>query len=68
MKQQTQPPGVTIKALREMAGLTLKQVATGADTSISYLSKVENGVYAPTQVYVARVVAFISSTMLAVAA
>lgn len=68
MKQQTQDPGTVIKSLREMSGLTLKQVAVGADTSISYLSKVENGVYVPTQTYVARVVAFVSSQMLAEAA
>ncbi|MFD5599872.1 helix-turn-helix domain-containing protein [Leucobacter sp. NPDC058333] len=68
MKQQTQPPGVAIKALREMASMTLKEVATGADTSVSYLSKVENGVFHPTQTYVARVVGFISSSMLRKAA
>lgn len=63
MKKQVQPPGAAIRSLRELAGITLKEVAEGADTSVSYLSKVENGVFVPTRGYVGRVIAFISSQM-----
>lgn len=52
-----------MKALRELAGITLKEVAVGADTSISYLSKVENGVFVPSRGYVSRVLGFISEAM-----
>ncbi|KUF06864.1 helix-turn-helix domain-containing protein [Leucobacter sp. G161] len=68
MTKQAQPLGAMIRGLRDMAGLTLKEVATGADTSVSYLSKVETGVFVPSKGYVARVVAYISSSMLAEAA
>lgn len=63
MKQQVQEPGAAIKTLREMANLTLKEVANGADTSISYLSKVETGSLAPSHTYVSRVAAFIATQL-----
>lgn len=51
-----------------MAGLTLKEVADGADTAVAYLSKVETGAMEPSKSYVARVAAFISDSMLKEAA
>lgn len=68
MKKQAQPPGAMIRGLRDLAGLTLKEVASGADTSVSYLSKVETGVFVPTRGYIAKVVGFISASMMAEAA
>jgi transcriptional regulator with XRE-family HTH domain len=47
-----------------MSGMTLKEVASGADTSISYLSKVESGKFVPSQDYVARVAFVIAKSML----
>ncbi|GGD33358.1 hypothetical protein GCM10010915_12180 [Microbacterium faecale] len=44
--------------------MTLKEVAFAADTSISYLSKVERGEFAPSQEYVAKVAFVISRSML----
>ncbi|WP_156316482.1 helix-turn-helix domain-containing protein [Leucobacter japonicus] len=64
MRKESHSPGTALKSLREMASLTLKEVAAGADTSISYLSKVENGVLQPTPTYVARVVTHIAASIL----
>lgn len=47
-----------------MSGMTLKEVAAAADTSISYLSKVESGKFVPSQDYVARVAFVIAKSML----
>ena len=47
-----------------MSGMTLKEVAAAADTSISYLSKVEGGKFVPSQDYVARVAFVIAKSML----
>lgn len=51
-----------------MAHLTLQQVASEADTSIAYLSKVERNQLVPTDEYVAKIAAHISTSMLADAA
>jgi transcriptional regulator with XRE-family HTH domain len=58
-------PGQALKALRHMAGMTLKEVAFAAETSIAYLSRVENGSAAPAQEYVAKVTMTIAARMLA---
>ena len=57
-------PGAALRALRNMAGLTLKDVATHADTSIAYLSKVERDEFRPTQQYVAKVAAYIAGEVI----
>lgn len=64
MTERTKTPGEALRSLRELSGLTLKQVAYGADTSIAYLSKVERNVHYPTQEYVAKVAGFIATSML----
>ncbi|WP_188711387.1 helix-turn-helix domain-containing protein [Microbacterium faecale] len=64
MARQTEAPGVALRSLRQMSGMTLKEVAFAADTSISYLSKVERGEFAPSQEYVAKVAFVISRSML----
>jgi len=64
MQAQTTTPGEAIRSLRLLAGLTLKEVARGADTSVAYLSKVERNEFRPTRSYVAKVSAFISRSML----
>jgi len=63
MPEQTSP-GAAIRTLRNMAGLTLQQVAERADTAISYLSKVERGELTASQDYVARVVSVIADAMI----
>lgn len=55
MATQTPQVGQSLKALRQLAGLTLEQVSNRADTAPAYLSKVENGKLVPNNVYVARV-------------
>lgn len=60
--------GGAIRFLRTMAGLTLQQVAEGADTSVAYLSKVERDQLIPTDEYVAKVTTFVSGTVLGRAA
>lgn len=65
MASQAATPGQALKALRGMAHMTLKQVATAADTSIAYLSRVENDSVVPAQEYVAKVSYAISRSMLA---
>ena len=57
-------PGAALRSFRTMAGLTLKDVADGADTSIAYLSKVERDEFQPTQRYVAKVAAFIADQVM----
>lgn len=64
MAEQIPTPGGALRALRKMSGLTLKEVATAADTSIAYLSKVERDELLPSQAYVAKVASFISASML----
>lgn len=60
MTRQTEAAGAALRTLRMTAGLTLKQVAYAGGTSISYLSKVERGEFAPTQEYIAKVAYVIS--------
>lgn len=68
MTQQTNTTGTSLRNLRRLAGLTLEDVAAQADTSVSYLSKVETGRYEPTRVYVAKVTAIIADTLAKTAA
>ena len=44
--------GTAIRQLRTSAGLTLADVATLAGISVSYLSRVENGLVSPTPQWV----------------
>lgn len=67
MATDTSTPGDTLRNLRKYAGLTLEDVATRADTSIAYLSKVETGKFIPTRAYVAAVTAAIASSLAEVA-
>jgi transcriptional regulator with XRE-family HTH domain len=62
--QNSPSPGAALRALRTMAGLTLKDVAENADTSIAYLSKVERDEFKPTRAYVGKVAAYIASSVL----
>lgn len=64
MQGQTTTPGEALRLLRTMAHLTLQQVASDADTSIAYLSKVERNQLNPTDEYVAKVALHISNSML----
>lgn len=63
MDGQGTTTGQSIRALRQLAGLTLGEVARDANTSIAYLSKVETGKFTPTKAYVAQVTAAIASHM-----
>lgn len=47
--------GAALRSLREGLSLQLNEVATQAQTSISYLSEVENDKRRPTRAYVSRV-------------
>ncbi|WGD36647.1 helix-turn-helix transcriptional regulator [Lysinibacter sp. HNR] len=47
--------GQSLRKLRLSAGMTLSDVAEAAKTSVSYLSKVERGVFLPTDKYLAAV-------------
>lgn len=47
--------GAGIRALRELAGLTLDQLASQASVSASYLSKVEAGVKTPSPRWIGHV-------------
>jgi len=49
--------GASLRHLRKLAGLTLEQTAAVANTSVSYLSKVETGRLIPSNAYVAQVAA-----------
>ncbi len=64
MAQQNVHGGEAIRALRSIAGLTLQQVADGASTTVSYLSKVERGLFAPTAEYVGKVAGYISAAIM----
>lgn len=46
-----------------MAGMSLNQVATAAETSPAYLSKVENGKFIPSDQYVGKVTAAIAARL-----
>ncbi|WP_164884517.1 helix-turn-helix domain-containing protein [Leucobacter muris] len=56
--------GEVLRGLRTTAGMTLAQVAEGAETSISYLSKVERGEHSPSAIYIGKVAAFIAAEIL----
>lgn len=60
MATQTQTAGESIRTLRQLAGMTLNEVAETAGTSIAYLSKVETGKFLPSKAYVALVTAAIA--------
>lgn len=68
MEEQEQKPGEAIKQLRLWVGLSQKEVAAGAKTSVAYLSRVENGNKTPSISYVAQVVKFIMSQVTEVTA
>lgn len=55
MTKQEVASGDTLRKLRELAGLTQVEVATEADVSVAYLSRVEKGHMEPTLSYVAKV-------------
>ena len=55
--------GEVLRHLRTRAGLTLQQVAEGADTSTAYLSKVERGQLIPTDEYVGKIAQYASSKL-----
>ncbi len=67
MNRQTVTAGESIRALRQLAGMTLEDVSAAADTSIAYLSKVETGKFVPTKQYVAQVTAAIADRLRSVA-
>lgn len=52
--------GAGLRALREVAGLTLDQVAAEASVSASYLSKVESGAKTATAKWIGHVSGAIS--------
>lgn len=56
-------PGQSIRALRQLAGLTLDQVAESAKVSATHLSKVETGKARPSSAWVAVVTKAISEGM-----
>jgi transcriptional regulator with XRE-family HTH domain len=47
--------------MRELAGMTLTDVATSADIAVAYLSKVELGQKEPSRTYVAKVLTVIAA-------
>jgi len=55
MEVQTLNAGCSIRTLRKFAEMTLDEVASTADISVSYLSQVETGKFVPTKGYVALV-------------
>ena len=59
--------GKSLRFLRELAGLTLAEVAVSAQTSVSYLSKVETGSEQATAQYIGRVTGAIADRMKAAA-
>lgn len=63
MSEQQNQIGQSIRTLRQLAGLTLKDVAIRADTAISYLSKVETGKFIPAPAFVAKVTAVIADSL-----
>lgn len=56
-------PGESVRVLRNLAGLTLDQVAELAGTSASYLSRVETGVETASKLYLGRVTSVIADHM-----
>ena len=63
MANQTEHVGSSLRALRILAGLTLEQVSTAAETAPAYLSKVETGKLTPQIAYVARVTTVIAESL-----
>lgn len=61
MQTTTTATGTALRTLRQAAGLTLQQVAAGAGVSISYLSRVENGLTAPRPQWVQVVTEYLGS-------
>lgn len=55
--------GESIRTLRQLASMTLEDVARDVPTSTSYLSKVETGKANPTRFWVAAVVAVIADNL-----
>jgi transcriptional regulator with XRE-family HTH domain len=65
MQAQEISTGASLRHLRKLAGLTLEETATAADTSIAYLSKVETGRLVPSTAYVAQVTAALADKLAA---
>ena len=63
MATQTNTVGQSLKALRQLAGLTQLQVADRADSANSYLSKVESGAFVPAKDYIARITSVITDEL-----
>lgn len=61
MQHGEQAIGESMRTLRKHAGLTLEDLATAANTSVAYLSKVETGKFIPSRSYVASVTAAIAA-------
>lgn len=55
--------GRSLRTLRQLAGLTLEDVARIAETSVAYLSKVETGKFVPSKTYVRQVTTAIARSM-----
>jgi transcriptional regulator with XRE-family HTH domain len=63
MMKKLIPTGDSLRSLRNLAGLTLAEVADIGGTSIAYLSKVERGEFVPTKRYVAQVTSAIAGVL-----
>lgn len=55
--------GAALRLIRQAAGMTLEQVSNEAGISVSYLSRVENGVVTPTDAWVSIVAVAIGHHM-----
>ncbi|MFC4222593.1 helix-turn-helix domain-containing protein [Lysinibacter cavernae] len=64
MARHVERMGNTLRVLRQFASMTLADVADEAGTSVAYLSKVERGIFVPTDQYVAMVTAAIAHRLL----
>lgn len=67
MTDQGMSAGASLRYLRKLAGLTLEETASIADTSVAYLSKVETGRLIPTRGYVAQIAGALADRMKAAA-
>jgi transcriptional regulator with XRE-family HTH domain len=63
MTAQAISAGATLRVLRNLAGMTLEDVASAAGTSVAYLSKVETGKFIPTKSYIGQVTAVLAERM-----
>lgn len=63
MKTTTTNPAANLRILREFAGLSLSQVAEAAETSESWLSKIETGKRTASTAFIGRVAGVIADSM-----